>query len=59
MDGQKVVKVFCHEEAAMAEFHEVNESPATQRRQGQRLRQPADAGKRQYRQYQLCAWLPW
>ena len=25
MDGQKVVKVFCHEEAAMRDFHKVNE----------------------------------
>src|SRR5699024_613668 len=25
MDGQKVVKVFCHEQAAMKDFHEVNE----------------------------------
>ena len=25
LDGQKVVKVFCHEEAAMRDFHEVNE----------------------------------
>ena len=25
MDGQKVVKVFCHEEAAVKDFHEVNE----------------------------------
>lgn len=25
MDGQKVVKVFCHEEEAMRDFHEVNE----------------------------------
>ena len=25
LDGQKVVKVFCHEEAAMKDFHEVNE----------------------------------
>ena len=25
LDGQKVVKVFCHEEAAMADFHKVNE----------------------------------
>ena len=25
LDGQKVVKVFCHEEKAMADFHEVNE----------------------------------
>ncbi|HJB16892.1 MAG TPA: ABC transporter ATP-binding protein/permease [Candidatus Blautia excrementipullorum] len=25
LDGQKVVKVFCHEEAAKREFHEVNE----------------------------------
>ncbi|MBM6750451.1 ABC transporter ATP-binding protein [Mediterraneibacter glycyrrhizinilyticus] len=25
MDGQKVVKVFCHEEAAMKDFHKVNE----------------------------------
>lgn len=25
LDGQKVVKVFCHEQAAMEEFHEVNE----------------------------------
>ena len=24
LDGQKVVKVFCHEEAAMKDFHEVN-----------------------------------
>ena len=26
MDGQKVVKVFCHEEAAKADFHEVNQA---------------------------------
>lgn len=25
LDGQKVVKVFCHEEAAVKDFHEVNE----------------------------------
>lgn len=25
LDGQKVVKVFCHEQAAMNDFHEVNE----------------------------------
>ena len=25
LDGQKVVKIFCHEEAAMRDFHEVNE----------------------------------
>ena len=25
LDGQKAVKVFCHEEAAMRDFHEVNE----------------------------------
>ena len=25
LDGQKVVKVFCHEQAAMADFHKVNE----------------------------------
>ncbi len=26
MDGQKVVKVFCHEEASMADFHKVNQA---------------------------------
>ena len=26
LDGQKVVKVFCHEEAAKADFHQVNEA---------------------------------
>ena len=26
LDGQKVVKVFCHEEAAMEDFHKVNEA---------------------------------
>ena len=26
MNGQKVVKVFCHEEASMREFHELNEA---------------------------------
>ena len=26
LDGQKVVKVFCHEQAAMADFHKVNEA---------------------------------
>ena len=26
LDGQKVVKVFCHEEAAKADFHKVNEA---------------------------------
>src|SRR5699024_8403913 len=25
LDGQKVVKVFCHEQAAMDDFHKVNE----------------------------------
>lgn len=25
LDGQKVVKVFCHEEAAKKDFHEINE----------------------------------
>ena len=25
LDGQKVVKIFCHEDAAMADFHKVNE----------------------------------
>ena len=36
LDGQKVVKVFCHEEAAMRDFHEVNE----------RLRNSADKANR-------------
>ena len=36
LDGQKVVKVFCHEEAAMRDFHEVNE----------RLRNSADMANR-------------
>ena len=36
LDGQKVVKVFCHEEAAMKDFHEVNE----------RLRESADKANR-------------
>ncbi len=36
LDGQKVVKVFCHEEAAMADFHKVNEA----------LRQSADMANR-------------
>ncbi len=36
LDGQKVVKVFCHEEAAMADFHKVNEA----------LRQSADKANR-------------
>ena len=36
LDGQKVVKVFCHEEAAMKDFHEVNE----------RLRESTDKANR-------------
>ena len=36
LDGQKVVKVFCHEEAAMKGFHEVNE----------RLRESTDKANR-------------
>ncbi|SCI75955.1 Probable multidrug resistance ABC transporter ATP-binding/permease protein YheH [uncultured Flavonifractor sp.] len=36
LDGQKVVKVFCHEEAAKADFHRVNEA----------LRQSADKANR-------------
>ena len=36
LDGQKVVKVFCHEEAAKADFHQVNEA----------LRQSADKANR-------------
>lgn len=34
LDGQKVVKVFCHEEAAKEDFHRVNEA----------LRESADHG---------------
>ena len=36
LDGQKVVKVFCHEQAAMADFNQVNEG----------LRQSADMANR-------------
>ena len=36
LDGQKVVKVFCHEQAAMEDFHKVNEA----------LRQSADLANR-------------
>ncbi len=36
LDGQKVVKVFCHEDQAKADFHQVNES----------LRQSADMANR-------------
>ena len=36
LDGQKVVKVFCHEEAAKADFHQVNKA----------LRQSADKANR-------------
>lgn len=36
MDGQKVVKVFCHEEASMADFHKVNQA----------LRESADKANR-------------
>ncbi len=36
LDGQKVVKVFCHEEAAKADFHQVNEA----------LRESADKANR-------------
>ena len=36
LDGQKVVKVFCHEEAAKADFHRVNEA----------LRESADKANR-------------
>ena len=36
LDGQKVVKIFCHEEAAMKDFHEVNE----------RLRESTDKANR-------------
>ena len=36
LDGQKVVKVFCHEEEAKADFHQVNEA----------LRQSADMANR-------------
>ena len=36
LDGQKVVKVFCHEEEAKSEFHEVNEA----------LRESADKANR-------------
>ena len=36
LDGQKVVKVFCHEQAAMEDFHKVNE----------RLRNSADKANR-------------
>ena len=42
LDGQKVVKVFCHEQAAIEEFHKVNE----------KLRDSADKAINVYFNYQ-------
>jgi ATP-binding cassette subfamily B protein len=47
LDGQKVVKIFCHEEAAMADFHKVNEA----------LRQSADKANR-YANLSSCPSMP-
>ena len=55
LDGQKVVKVFCHEEAAMADFHEDQRSVAQQFQQSEPLRQPAHACQCQHRLDQLRA----
>ena len=40
---RKVVKVFCHEEAAMRDFHEVNEKLRNSTNKGEPLCEPADA----------------
>ena len=37
MDGQKVVKVFCHEEKSLEQFRRLNRGAAGQRRQRQYL----------------------
>ncbi len=55
MDGQKVVKVFCHEEEAKAKFKELNDKLFRQRQQRERLCQRADANNGKYWKYQLCA----
>ncbi len=55
MAGQKVVKVFCHEEKKPGGLPPAEPIPAGQRRQGQHLRQHRHAGQRQPGQHQLCA----
>ena len=55
LDGQKVVKVFCHEEQAKADFHKVNEALRDSADKANRYAQPADAGQRQHWMAQLCA----
>ena len=53
MDGQKVVKVFCHEEEAKAGFRKVNEELRQSGLMGQHLRQYAHARQREHRLAQL------
>ena len=53
MDGQKVVKVFCHEQKAMEDFHKVNEALRNSAEKANGYANLLMPGKREYRLDQL------
>ena len=54
MTGQKVIKVFCHEEGAKAGFDEINDKIYRTAPHRQQLRQHPDAPSGQYRKRHVC-----
>ena len=54
MEGQKVVKVFTHEQKALAGFRELNDKLKDSAKQSQQLCQHHDARQRPAGQHQLC-----
>ena len=55
MEGQKVVKVFTHEQKALDGFRQLNDKLEGKRQAGQQLRQHHHARYRTAGQYQLCS----
>ncbi len=50
MNGQKVIKVFCHEEETKADFDKINDELFADSEKANRYAQHADAGPQQHRQ---------
>ena len=59
MNGQKVVKVFCHEQEAKRAFDAINDALFSDAEKSQPLRQHAHAHSEQHRQCARMWWWRW
>ena len=59
MDGQKVVKVFCHEEKSLEQFRELNEELRESADKANSYRQHHDAGQCKPRATSAMCSVPW